>query len=208
MYIGLGIFLLLVGLVIVFAYNGDQVIAGIDLGVIGWIAIILGALFYAVGLVLSAYAVTPGGHQLLNILIGFGVAGTGFGWATAPGTSKTFVMLADSFGLPKGVKNKTEATNWLKLLGSKAGQDAFNPLKGSIAARLDSDMSKYNVYSQSAARDWKSSRIVGSMVHGAVAPETFTSAFGALIDQFVAGKDSKAATAAAQQLADKAGIGK
>lgn len=134
--------------------------------------------------------------------------GTGFGWATAPGTSKTFVMLADSFGLPKGVKNKTEATNWLKLLGSKAGQDAFNPLKGSIAARLDSDMSKYNVYSQSAARDWKSSRIVGSMVHGAVAPETFTSAFGALIDQFVAGKDSKAATAAAQQLADKAGIGK
>ena len=29
--------LLLVGLVIVFAYNGDQVIAGIDLGVIGWI---------------------------------------------------------------------------------------------------------------------------------------------------------------------------
>lgn len=44
MYIGLGIFLLLVGLVIVFAYNGDQVIAGIDLGVIGWIAIILGAL--------------------------------------------------------------------------------------------------------------------------------------------------------------------
>lgn len=134
--------------------------------------------------------------------------GTGFGWAAAPGTGKTFVMLADSFGLPKGVKNKTEATNWLKLLGSKQGQDAFNPLKGSIAARLDSDLSKYNVYSQSAARDWKSSRIVGSMVHGAVAPESFTSAFGAVIDQFVASKDSKAATAMAQQLADKAGIGK
>ena len=28
---------------------------------------------------LSADAVTPGGHQLLNILIGFGIAGTGFG---------------------------------------------------------------------------------------------------------------------------------
>lgn len=134
--------------------------------------------------------------------------GTGFGWSASPGTTKTFVMLADSFGLPKGAKDRTEATNWLKLLGSKAGQDAFNPLKGSIAARLDSDLSKYNTYSQSAARDWKSSRIVGSMVHGAVAPETFTSAFGAVIDQFVAGKDSKAATAAAQQLADKAGIGK
>jgi MFS family permease len=42
-------------------------------------AIALGVLFYAAGLVLSANAVTPEGHQLLNILIGFGVAGTGFG---------------------------------------------------------------------------------------------------------------------------------
>ncbi len=42
-------------------------------------AIVLGALLYALGLVLSAYAVTPLGHQTLNVLIGFGVAGTGFG---------------------------------------------------------------------------------------------------------------------------------
>lgn len=42
-------------------------------------AIALGVLFYAAGLVLSANAVTPEGHQLLAILIGFGVAGTGFG---------------------------------------------------------------------------------------------------------------------------------
>ncbi|GAB4383908.1 MFS transporter [Albidovulum sp.] len=42
-------------------------------------AIVLGALFYAAGLVLSAFAVTPGQHQLLEILVGFGIAGTGFG---------------------------------------------------------------------------------------------------------------------------------
>lgn len=42
-------------------------------------AIILGALTYAAGLVLSSYAVTPGQHQLLEILVGFGIAGTGFG---------------------------------------------------------------------------------------------------------------------------------
>ena len=42
-------------------------------------AIIVGALLYALGLVLSSYAFTPGQHQLLNILIGFGIAGTGFG---------------------------------------------------------------------------------------------------------------------------------
>jgi MFS family permease len=42
-------------------------------------AIILGALLYAAGLLLSAGAVSPLAHQMLNIAIGFGIAGTGFG---------------------------------------------------------------------------------------------------------------------------------
>lgn len=42
-------------------------------------AIIVGAFTYALGLVLSSYAITPGQHQLLEILVGFGIAGTGFG---------------------------------------------------------------------------------------------------------------------------------
>jgi MFS family permease len=42
-------------------------------------AIALGAVTYAVGLLLSSQAVTPGAHQFLEILVGFGIAGTGFG---------------------------------------------------------------------------------------------------------------------------------
>lgn len=42
-------------------------------------AIITGALFYAAGLVLSSFAVTPGQHQFYELLVGFGIAGTGFG---------------------------------------------------------------------------------------------------------------------------------
>ena len=42
-------------------------------------AIIVGALMYSAGLLLSSFAITPGQMQLLNILIGFGIAGTGFG---------------------------------------------------------------------------------------------------------------------------------
>ena len=42
-------------------------------------AIIFGALLYAAGLSLSAFAHTPGQMQLLEILVGFGIAGTGFG---------------------------------------------------------------------------------------------------------------------------------
>ncbi|MDT8326931.1 MAG: MFS transporter [Roseovarius sp.] len=42
-------------------------------------AIVMGALTYAAGLVLSSFAVTPEAHQLYEILVGFGIAGTGFG---------------------------------------------------------------------------------------------------------------------------------
>src|SRR6056297_2018486 len=51
----------------------------------GWLraefslAIVLGAVTYAAGLVLSSFAVTPEAHQLYEILVGFGIAGTGFG---------------------------------------------------------------------------------------------------------------------------------
>ncbi len=42
-------------------------------------AIVLGALAYALGLVLSAGATTPLQHQLYEVLVGLGIAGTGFG---------------------------------------------------------------------------------------------------------------------------------
>ena len=42
-------------------------------------AIILGALMYAAGLVLSSFTISPQAHQIYEILVGFGVAGTGFG---------------------------------------------------------------------------------------------------------------------------------
>jgi len=132
--------------------------------------------------------------------------GTGFGWAPAPGTSGIFNMLSDSFGLPKGAKNVDATNAWLKLLGSKEGQDIFNPLKGSIAARLDSDLSLYNTYSQSAAADWQSNVIVGSMAHGAVAPESFTSEFPTIMEIFLSSHNSQAAANAAQTIAIQTGI--
>lgn len=42
-------------------------------------AIIIGALFYAAGLLLSSGATTALEHQMYEVLVGFGIAGTGFG---------------------------------------------------------------------------------------------------------------------------------
>ena len=42
-------------------------------------AIVIGALVYAAGLIFSSYSSTSGAHQINALLIGFGIAGTGFG---------------------------------------------------------------------------------------------------------------------------------
>ena len=132
---------------------------------------------------------------------------TGFGWAASPGTDGNFILLADSFGLPVGAPDPDQAMAWLQLVGSKEGQDTFNPLKGSISPRLDSDPSIYNAYSKSAYEDYTNDRQVGSLVHGAVANETFMSEFANVLEGYLSSGDAAQAGAAAQELATRTGIG-
>ena len=42
-------------------------------------AIVMGAILYSLGLILTAGSTTPIEHQFYSILVGFGIAGTGFG---------------------------------------------------------------------------------------------------------------------------------
>jgi glucose/mannose transport system substrate-binding protein len=132
--------------------------------------------------------------------------GVGFAYAASPGSNGVFNMLSDSFGLPLNVANRDNAIAWLKTLGSVAGQDAFNPLKGSIPARIDADVKNgalYNAYLQSAAADFASNTLVGSLIHGAAAPEAFTNDFQTVLSVYIATRDSVLATTAAQGIAEE-----
>ncbi len=133
---------------------------------------------------------------------------TGFGWAAAPGTTGKFMFLADSFGLPKGAPNRDNVIAWLTLLGSREGSDVFNPLKGSISARTDSDLSKYNDYGKSVAADFGKDRIVASLAHGVAANEGFMNDFASVMEMFLKSRNAKVAAKATQQIALKNGIGK
>ncbi len=42
-------------------------------------AVVIGILTYSIGLLLTAFSVTPGQMQFLEVAVGFGIAGTGFG---------------------------------------------------------------------------------------------------------------------------------
>jgi glucose/mannose transport system substrate-binding protein len=98
---------------------------------------------------------------------------TDFGWAPVPGSVGSFQFLSDSFTLATDAPNPDGVKAWLTVCGSKEGQDAFNPVKGSIPARSDGDKSLYDVYLQSAMADWASNTVVGSLTHGVVANDSW-----------------------------------
>ena len=86
-------------------------------------AIIIGALCYAAGLLLSAQATTPGAHQLYEIIVGFGIAGTGFG-----------VILA-VVGRAASAENRSMTLAIATAAGS-VGQMIGAPLAGGLLAFL------------------------------------------------------------------------
>jgi glucose/mannose transport system substrate-binding protein len=114
---------------------------------------------------------------------------TDYGWAPVPGTGGTFQFLSDSFVLAVGAKHPDAAKAWLKIAGSKAGQEAFNPVKGSICARTDCDKTLFGVYLQSAMDDWASNTVVGSLTHGVVANDSWKSEIDTALGAFVGSLD-------------------
>ncbi len=111
---------------------------------------------------------------------------TDFDWAVSPGTYGVFNFLSDSFVLPVGAKHPDATLDWLTVSASKAGQEAFNPLKGSICARTDCDPKLFSEYSQDAAKDWTSNVVVGSLMHGVVAAPAWATSIGTAIGLFQA----------------------
>ncbi len=112
-------------------------------------------------------------------------AKTDYGWAPVPGTGGIFQFLSDSFVLAKGAPHRDAAIAWLKVAGSKAGQEAFNPVKGSICARTDCDKALFGEYLQSAMDDWSSNIVVGSLTHGVVANDSWKSEIDTALGAFV-----------------------
>jgi glucose/mannose transport system substrate-binding protein len=118
--------------------------------------------------------------------------GDGYGWAPVPGTDGVFQWLSDSFVLPVNAHNREGAIAWLRVAGSREGQDAFNPIKGSIPARTDGDRALYDEYLLSAMDDWESDEVAGSLAHGTVASDAFKSEIDTSIGLFLADGDTAA----------------
>ena len=122
---------------------------------------------------------------------------TDYGTIPTPGTGVMYGLCIDCFQHPKGVKHPENSLRWLKVVGSKEGQDAFNPIKGSISARTDSDTTKYGPYQAAAIADFTAATYMyPSVAHGSGAPAAFTAELDDIMSAFVTDKDVSAAATA------------
>ena len=113
-------------------------------------------------------------------------------WAPVPGTSGNFQFVSDSFVLPAGAPHREAAIAWLTVAGSQGGQDAFNPLKGSIPARSDGNPRLYNEYQHLAMDNWATDTAVGSLAHGIVANDKWKGEIEAALGRFLDNRDTAA----------------
>lgn len=131
-----------------------------------------------------------------------------FGWVSHPGTAGSFMVVADGFVMAKNAPNKDNNTLWLKAIGSKEGQEAFNPLKGSIPARTDVDRAKFGPYHNWSMDSFAKDTLVPTVVHGSAAPADFQQALNDAVTTFIVDKNVDAFAAALVAAAKASGFAK
>ena len=125
-----------------------------------------------------------------------------FGWIPVPGTDGIFDAVSDGFCVPLNVENKTAAIEWLKVVGSIEGQDAFNPIKGSIPPRTGCNVNLYDAYLQSSIEDYTSDDIVPSLAHCAAISNPWLSDIDDVLTKLIGDKNVDAAVLALQNACD------
>jgi glucose/mannose transport system substrate-binding protein len=114
-----------------------------------------------------------------------GIPGKTFGQIPFPGTSGVFVFTADTFPLPRGAPRRKDALDFLGTLASLEGQNAFNPIKGSIPARTDIDPTAYDVLARAMIEDFRRDTL--ELALSGMAPAAFNDyvqiGLGDMVDQ-------------------------
>jgi glucose/mannose transport system substrate-binding protein len=111
--------------------------------------------------------------------------GVDFGQMPTFGTSSAFVFTGDCFPMTTDAKNPTGGLELLKTFGSKEAQDAFNPIKGSIPARTDTDIDVYDDLARQTYADFNDENVVVLKSLSALVPTDFGKAVEAAIPEML-----------------------
>jgi glucose/mannose transport system substrate-binding protein len=116
-------------------------------------------------------------------------------WAPAPNNGGVFDMTAETYAIPVGTANLSNAKNWLVLMGSQEGQMSFVTITGADCARIDCDPKLLDPYQQSALSNWKKNSIVPSLSQGAAVDQPWLLAINKILSSMVANQNLPVAQA-------------
>lgn len=119
-----------------------------------------------------------------------------------PGTKSVFDFSVDSFTLPVGAAHQASTEAWLLSLSSAEGQRALTLETGSIPARIDTELTGYSEYQQSAIASLQTDTVAPSLAHGVAASPSWTTAITEAIVKF---RDDRHPEAFANSLVGLAG---
>jgi glucose/mannose transport system substrate-binding protein len=128
--------------------------------------------------------------------------GKEYGSLLSPGTTGMFGVGLDMFLRPRGAARSTSSSRWLSVAASRDGQDAFNPLKGSIPARTDADPARYESYQRAAIIDLKTAEHIYPHDSAAL-PEAFNTRVYETLGTFMIDRDPERAVRALADTASK-----
>jgi glucose/mannose transport system substrate-binding protein len=112
---------------------------------------------------------------------------TDYGVMPSPGTAGIFVIVMDTFGLPKGVPDYDNAVALLRLIGSREGQTTFNALKGSMPTRLDVDPGAFDEATRDNLVEFATDAHVLSL--GSAVPNDWNDTFNTVMGTFAVDHD-------------------
>ncbi|MEO5921464.1 MAG: extracellular solute-binding protein [Pseudolysinimonas sp.] len=101
-----------------------------------------------------------------------------------PGTKGIFDFSVDSFTLPVGAAHEASAEAWLLSVSSAEGQRALTLETGSIPARIDTDVTDYSEYQQTAIASLQEDTVAASLAYGVAASPSWTTAITEAIVKF------------------------
>jgi glucose/mannose transport system substrate-binding protein len=120
--------------------------------------------------------------------------GKDYGAMPVPGTKGLYGVSIDGFAQTRGIANPANSNRWMSVAASREGQDAFNAAKGSISARADADVTKYDPYQRSAIADFKAARFIYPNLTSST-HDAFKSRLDIVMTAFAADLDVKKAAA-------------
>jgi glucose/mannose transport system substrate-binding protein len=118
-----------------------------------------------------------------------------YGALPVPGTKGMYGVTVDAFAQTRGATNPTNSNRFMSVAASREGQDAFNAAKGSISARTDADVARYDPYQRSAIADFKAARYIYPNLTSAT-DDAFKNGVDDIMKRFAADLDTKKAATA------------